>query len=712
MRQRRTSRGAGIIARPPARLFARQPPTGLESTAQRRRVEVFAAGRAIAGIAPRMSLNPPQRAAVEYCDGPLLVLAGAGSGKTRVITEKIAHLVKRKQVAASKIAAITFTNKAAREMRERVGKLITGPAADGLTVCTFHALGLKFLQLEHDRAGLRRGFSVLDSDDSQSIIKDLAPHGIKNDALFALQSLLSRAKNEGYTPEQAAARALSAREREAAEIYGRYQRRLAAFNAVDFDDLIRLPLAILEGDDEARGGWQERIRYLLLDEYQDTNTAQYRLVKALAGSRGAFTAVGDDDQSIYAWRGANPENLAELSRDYPSLKVIKLEQNYRCARRILRAANALIANNTHLFEKKLWSEQAEGAPIRVLECRDDEHEAERVAGEITHLAEKHKARWNEFAILYRGNHQARALEKALRLARIPYHLSGGTAFLERAEVKDLLGYLRLISNPDDDSAFLRVVNTPRRDIGATSLEKLGQIAGTRNIPLLRAAQNDAILAQLSPRPASALAGFASLLRELSASAARLPAAELVDELIRRIGYAEHIAGQVKEPALRARRLENLQELVEWFRAMQKGSSSGDLAAQLALLTHADRDDAGNAVRLMTLHSAKGLEFRFVFIVGVEDGSLPHDSSIDEGRLDEERRLMYVGITRAKEQLALSYARRKRRFGEILANDPSRFLAELPADDLHWSGRDAEQDQAHRAELASSHLAKLASLFAD
>jgi ATP-dependent DNA helicase Rep len=657
-------------------------------------------------------LNPQQRAAVEYCDGPLLVLAGAGSGKTRVITEKIAHLVRRRNLAASKIAAITFTNKAAREMRERVGKLIQGPAAEGLTVCTFHALGLKFLQLEHARAGLRRGFSVLDGDDSQGLLKDLAPKGIKNDALWALQSLVSRAKNEGLTPEQAAQAAGGARESEAAGIYAAYQKRLAAFNAVDFDDLIRLPLQILEGDDEARAAWQERIRYLLLDEYQDTNTAQYRLVRALAGSRGMFTAVGDDDQSIYAWRGANPENLDELSRDYPKLKVIKLEQNYRCGRRILRVANALIANNEHLFEKKLWSERPEGAPIRVLECRDDEHEAERVAAEIAHLAEKHKARWNEFSILYRGNHQSRALEKALRIARVPYHLTGGTAFLERAEVKDLLAYLRLINNPDDDAAFLRIVNIPRRDIGATSLEKLGQLAGTRHISMLRAAQNDTLLGELSARPASALAGFVELMRELARSAEHTAAADLVDRLIERTGYAEHVGGQFKEPGLRARRIENLKELSDWFRAMQKDGAAGDLAAQLALLTHGDRDDPGNAVRLMTLHSAKGLEFRFVFIVGVEDGSFPHEASIEEGRLAEERRLMYVGITRAKEQLALSFARRKRRFGEIIANDPSRFLAELPAADLHWSGRDAEQDEVQRKEVASSSLAKLAALFDD
>ncbi|QBB72255.1 ATP-dependent DNA helicase Rep [Pseudolysobacter antarcticus] len=659
-----------------------------------------------------MSLNPAQRAAALYTDGPLLVLAGAGSGKTRVITEKIAHLIEKCHLAPAKIAAITFTNKAAREMRERAGKLLKGNAADELLVCTFHALGLKFLQIEHAAVGLKRGFSIFDADDTQAIYKDLLPKGIKNDQLYAIANLVSRAKNEGLTPEQAAAAALGARESEAAELYAKYQKRLAAFNAVDFDDLIRLPLALLDSDEKICAAWRERLRYLLVDEYQDTNTAQYRLLKLLAGPRGAFTAVGDDDQSIYAWRGANPGNLDELARDYPQLKVIKLEQNYRCTRRILRAANAVIANNPHAHLKKLWSDLGEGAPIRVLECRDDEHEAERVAGEIAHLAEKHKARWHEFAILYRGNFQSRPLEKALRLARVPYHLTGGTAFLERAEVKDLLAYLRLMVNPEDDAAFLRIVNMPRRDIGATTLEKLGELAQSRGLSLLRAAASDAILKQLAPRPAAALVGFGELIHELTQTARRLSAADLVDALIRRTRYAEYLAEQVKDQAARARRLENLNELAGWFRAMQReGSSAGDLAAQLALLTHADRADPGNAARLMTLHSAKGLEFRFVYLIGVEEGTLPHEGSIEEGRLDEERRLMYVGITRAKEHLTLSFAARKRRFGEILTNDPSRFLSEMPRDDLHWSGRDVEQDQQHARELASSHLAKLAALLA-
>ncbi len=660
-----------------------------------------------------MKLNPAQSAAVRYTEGPLLVLAGAGSGKTRVITEKIAYLVADRHIAPEKIAAITFTNKAAREMRERAAKLLPAAVAQAVTVTTFHALGLKFLHLEHAKAGLKRGFSVFDSDDVQSILKDLVPKATNRDQLYGYQSLISRAKNLGFDPEQANEQAVSAREAEAAELYGEYQRRLAAFNAVDFDDLIRVPLQLLETDENTRQAWRERIRYLLVDEYQDTNTAQYRLITLLSGERGALTAVGDDDQSIYGWRDANSDNLEQLTRDYPALKVIKLEQNYRCTRRILRVANALIANNPHQHVKKLWSEHKEGALIRVLECRDDEHEAERIAGEIVNLAQKHKARWNEFAVLYRGNFQSRPLEKALRLARVPYHITGGTAFLERAEVKDLLAYLRLIANPEDDAAFLRVVNLPRRDIGATTLEKLGTLAQTRQLSFLRSVGSDALMKQLAVRPAMALVAFGELLAELTKFAQTHSAAQLCDEVIQRIDYVGYLSEQVKDPAARARRVDNLNELKEWFRAMQRNeTSAGDLVAQLAILTHSDRDEPGNAVRLMTLHSAKGLEFRFVSLIGLEDGTLPHENSLAEGRLEEERRLLYVGITRAEEQLIVSYAARKRKFGQITRNSPSRFLEEFPKDDLHWSGRDFEQDQAHVRELASSHISQLSSLLAD
>jgi ATP-dependent DNA helicase Rep len=660
-------------------------------------------------------LNPQQHAAVEYCDGPLLVLAGAGSGKTRVITEKISHLISRRHLAAEKIAAITFTNKAAKEMRERVGRLISDQSAKALTVCTFHALGLKFLQIEHERAQLRRGFSVLDADDSANMLKELSPKGVKPEVIQGIRNLVGKAKNGGLTPEEAMAAARSPREIEAATIYDLYQQRLAAFNAVDFDDLIRLPLRILETDDDARAVWQERLRYLLVDEYQDTNDAQYRLLKAIAGPKARFTCVGDDDQSIYAWRGANPENIDQLGRDFTDLRVIKLEQNYRCAKRILRAANQLIANNPHVHDKKLWSDHVEGPPIRVLECKDNDHEAERIAAIASSLHEKYKekgARWDDFCILYRGNFQARVLEKALRLAKVPYHLSGALSFLDRAEVKDILCYLRLLTNPTDDAAFLRVVNVPKREIGSTSLEKLGQMAQTRNASLLEATRSDTVLKTISSRPASALANFSRLMDELRSDANHLSAADLVQTIIEKTGYGAQIVASTPDEVLRERRLGNLRELADWFRAMSKdGGRTGDIAAQLALLSHADRDDPGNALRMMTLHSAKGLEFRFVFIVGCEDGTLPHEGAIDEGRLDEERRLMYVGITRAKEMLTLSFSARSRKYGEVLSNDPSRFLEELPQDDLHWDGKDPEADAEVKMETAATHMARIRAMLA-
>ncbi len=655
-------------------------------------------------------LNPQQHAAVEYCDGPLLVLAGAGSGKTRVIVEKIAHLVARGIVPPAKIAAITFTNKAAREMRERVGRRVRRDDAEALQVSTFHALGLKFLQIEHARAGLRRGFSVLDADDSAGIVKDLAGAGAKPEQLFRLRSLLSRMKADGLTPDAALAAARAPRELEAAKLYDAYQQRLAAFNAVDFDDLIRLPVAILEGDEEVRAAWRERIRYLLVDECQDTNAAQYAFLKLLAGERGAFTCVGDDDQSIYAWRGADPGNLDQLARDYPGLRVVKLEQNYRCAKRILRVANALIAHNAHAHPKKLWSAHGEGDRIRVLQCRDAGQEADRVASLLLLGHEKHSLAWSDCAVLYRGKHQARPLEKALQLARIPYHLTGALGFLDRAEVKDVLAYLRLLANPEDDAAFLRIVNVPRREIGATTLEKLGTLAQSRHLSLLRAARSAAVLQQLAARSAAALRGFVQLVDELAGCARKMPAAELVAELLRRTRYAEHIAQGARDEALRERRLGNLRELASWFRAMDGGRArAGDLAAQLALLSRADQDDGGDAVRLMTLHAAKGLEFRSVHIVGCEDGTLPHEGAIDEGRLDEERRLLYVGLTRAKEWLHLSYSTHGRRFGQNFTHKPSRFLDELPAPDVHRDGVDPEADAEARRDVAATQLARIAAM---
>ena len=654
-------------------------------------------------------LNSPQRLAVEYTDGPLLVLAGAGSGKTRVITEKIAHLIARRQHEAKHIAAITFTNKAAREMRERVAKRVKGDAAEGLMISTFHSLGLRFLQIEHERAKLRRGFSIFDSDDQMGVIKDLLPPGLKKDAIEALRGLLSKAKNEGLSPEQAMEAASSAREREAADLYARYQARLQAFNAVDFDDLIRMPLALLEEDAELAPAWRERIRYLLVDECQDTNGAQYRLLRHLAGPKGALTCVGDDDQSIYAWRGANPENLELLGKDYPQLKVVKLEQNYRCTARILRCANTLIARNPHAHLKQLWSQHGDGETVRVWACRNAEHEAERVAAEINYLKQAKEIPWGEFAILFRGNHQSRPLEKALQLLRVPYHLTGGTAFLDRGEVKDALAWLRVLANPDDDAAFLRAIGSPKREVGGTTLAKLALMAQQAHKPLSRAAEDIGLLKQLTPRAAAGLDEFTRIVHRLRDLSERATPAELTRQLVEQSGLLAAIRAQCKDEASFQRRRENLDELSQWFEAA-KGGGPGDLAAQLALITHADRGEPGNEVRLMSLHAAKGLEFRVVFIIGCEDGNLPHEHSIEEGMLEEERRLFYVGITRAKERLYLSHGAESKRWGETQHLLPSRFLDELPAGDLQRDGADPELESAQKKERGRAALKDLAAFF--
>ena len=653
-------------------------------------------------------LNPPQRQAVLHVDGPLLVLAGAGSGKTRVIVEKIAHLVASGRMPAKRIAAITFTNKSAREMRERVARRIKGDAAEGLTICTFHALGLKLLQVEHAKLGLRRGFSIFDSEDTAAQFKDLLPPGTKPDAIDAVRQLVSRAKNACLSPEQAAEAASSVREREAAMLYKRYQQRLSTFNAVDFDDLIRLPVQLLESDPECVAAWRERIGYLLVDECQDTNDAQYRLLRAIAGERGLFTCVGDDDQSIYAWRGANPENLLQLAQDYPSLQVVKLEQNYRCSYRVLRSANALIANNPHEHPKTLWSSNADGDRIRVWECKDAAHEAEKVAAEIQFQSQKNSAPWSDFCVLFRGNHQSRALEKALQLLRVPYHLSGGTAFLDRGEVKDAMAWLRLVANPDDDAAFLRAVASPSRGVGGTTLAKLAELAQHAHMPLARAAESIALLKQLPARSGNALQEFTGIVRGLRAEAAKLAPAELVRKLNERSGLLAMLRAQCKDEAQFQARRRNLDELADWFDG-GRNAGPGDLAAALALLSHADKGDAGNQVRLMSLHAAKGLEFRYVFIVGVEDGNLPHEASIEEGRLDEERRLLYVGITRAKEALWLSHAREAQKWGDRLRLSPSRFIDELPAAELQRDGADPVADAERKAERANAGFAAIKAL---
>jgi len=653
----------------------------------------------------KFPLNDPQRTAVRYLDGPLLVLAGAGSGKTRVITAKIAHLIEQGADPAG-IAAITFTNKAAREMRERSGaaqrRRETAPAAP--TICTFHALGLKILRREAAAMQLTPRFSILDPADVEPIVAELLATTDRA-RVRAAQWQISAWKNALIAPPEALARASTEAEGAAARVYARYRAALSAYQAVDFDDLIALPVAALECDAGAAEHWQKRLQYLLIDEYQDTNPAQYRLLRLLTGARAAFTAVGDDDQAIYGWRGATVANLERLPRDYPSLKVIKLEQNYRSSIRILRSANALIGHNTKLFDKALWSDLGLGEPIQVAPAADDQAEAENVARTIAALKFEHGTRFDDFAVLYRGNHQARAFEQALRAQNMPYSVSGGQSWFDRTEIRDIVAYLRLIANDEDDPAFVRAVTTPRRGVGAQTLEHLGRAGG-----LFAAACDDGLTSALPARQREALTEFCRMINGLRYRAEREPAGRLIDELIKTIGYEDHLCSTCDKREAQMR-WESVVDFVRWLST--KGESDGrnllELTQSIALLTLLDGEEGRepDAVRLSTLHAAKGLEFAHVFLVGLEEGVLPHREAIVAGNIDEERRLMYVGLTRAQQSLRLSWCRRRKRAGEWHGAEPSRFIGELAQEDLrHAEAALGPADAAREKEAGNARLRQL------
>ncbi|MEW8549240.1 MAG: DNA helicase Rep [Candidatus Thiodiazotropha endolucinida] len=662
-------------------------------------------------------LNPRQQAAVNYIDGPLLVLAGAGSGKTRVITAKIAHLIKRCAIDPRSITAVTFTNKAAREMKQRVAGMIGLENGAGPAISTFHTLGLNIIRRELKRLDYKAGFSIFDQQDSDTLLKELLRKGNLGDEseLNTIQWAISSWKNDLITPEQALSGAEDDLQAGKAHLYAAYQRNLKAFNAVDFDDLILLPVSLFRQHPDALETWQNRIRYLLVDEYQDTNQAQYELVRLLVGVRAAFTVVGDDDQSIYAWRGARPENMAKLQSDFRQLKLIKLEQNYRSSGRILRSANHLISNNPHLFDKRLWSNLGPGQELRVLECRNDAHEAEKVVSEIIHLKFTAKAANNDFAILYRGNHQARQFEQALRSHNIPYFLSGGTSFFARTEVKDVMAYLRLLANPDDDSAFLRIINTPRREIGPNTLEKLSAYARQRETGLLPACRELGLQRVLNQRTYDRLQQFNRLIEARAREAENNPV-EAVRGLVREIDYEDWIRANASSDSVADRRMENVHDLLEWIKALYNGElqekSLEEMVNHLTLMDLLERqneEEQQDQVHLMTLHAAKGLEFPHVFLVGMEEELLPHRSSIEEENIEEERRLAYVGITRARRSLTLTYAAKRKRFGKMVPCEPSRFLQELPEEDLSWEGRNSQLSQEEKQQRGSAHLANLKSL---
>ncbi len=649
-------------------------------------------------------LNAPQRAAVNYIDGPCLVLAGAGSGKTRVITQKIAYLIEHCNYEARNIAALTFTNKAAAEMRERVAKLLKEPGlAKQLTVSTFHSLGVQILRREARNVGLKERFSIMDSDDCFAIVQDLSATTDKA-VIRRIQNTMSLWKNALLSPDEAVAQARDDDEAQAARIYRNYVATLASYQAVDFDDLIRLPVELFRKDEAARDRWQRRLRYLLLDEYQDTNTCQYELVKLLVtgpGKKPMFTAVGDDDQAIYAWRGATMENLRTLQLDFPDLQLIKLEQNYRSSTRILQAANAVIGNNPKLFEKTLWSEIGAGEPIKVLAMEDDEAEADQVAIMLSAHKFERRAKFSDYAILYRGNHQARILEKSLRRERIPYVMSGGQSFFDRAEIKDIVSYLRLIANADDDPAFIRAVTTPRRGIGQATLEALGEFSGQWQCSLFEAVFKGGIEARLNERQLSPLREFCEFINQLEARASRVGAAgsgenagEVLDDLVKAIDYQAYLYGTFDDKQAQDK-WQNVMDFIGWLKEKGNGGRDGtdgeksllELTQMVALMGMLEgRDQEPDAVRMSTLHAAKGLEFGHVFMVGVEEGILPHkgdpDASPEEyaQRIEEERRLMYVGITRAQRSLTITWCKKRKRVRESIPCEPSRFIKEMRLDE--------------------------------
>ena len=675
-------------------------------------------------------LNLAQLQAVHYIGGPSLVLAGAGSGKTRVITHKIAHLIQTGMEPRS-IAAITFTNKAAAEMRERAKGLI-GRGAKDVLVCTFHALGVRMVREDGKVLGIKPQFSILDADDVTSIIKDAA--GGTTDAATARQWqwTISRWKNEGLNAAQALAQAADDNERSIATIMARYEERLAAYQSVDFDDLISLPLKLLRDHPEVREKWQSLLGHVLVDEYQDTNATQYELLKLMVGAAGRLTAVGDDDQSIYGWRGATLDNLKKLPLDYPQLQVIKLEQNYRSTSAILRAANNVIGPNPKLYPKTLFSELGEGEPVRIVDADTEEHEAERTVARIQSLraASNPPPAWKDFAILYRANHQAKPFEKALRRANIPYKVSGGTSFFDRAEIKDLCAWFRLWINNDDDPAFLRAITSPKRGIGHQTLAQLGVFATQHKLSLFGALFSAMLPAAIPKRGLEGLLEFGRDINDLEYRARQTVGADnarqFLTDWLTDLNYEKHLYDGEDSEKVAAARWSNVLEFCDWMANRAGGQSDDSLggvvtkesknllevAQTIALLsTIADREKEQDMVTLSTLHAAKGLEWPHVMLVGVTEGMLPFKLEDDEGRqekvsddialrLQEERRLMYVGITRAQRTLAVSWTKKRKKGREMVSARPSRFIAEMALSSATAREDPREKLKALRAEFAA------------
>ncbi len=645
-----------------------------------------------------MQLNEIQRQAVLETDKPLLVIAGAGSGKTRVIIEKITHLITHCQLLPKDIIAVTFTAKAANEMRKRIAKRLVKSKYKGLNISTFHGLGLKILQKEYALVNLKSGFSILDNSDVRVVLQDTMRQYHEDDKIDVDNVLfqISAWKNQLIQPDQAIVESNDANLALMAAIYKRYDTILRAYNAVDFDDLIVLPVSLFQKNAACLRQWQLKIRYLLVDEYQDINAAQYQFIQCLVGFYERFTLVGDDDQSIYAWRGARVENMTQVTVDYPSLIVLKLEQNYRSSRRILKVANALIAHNNNHFKKKLWSQLALGKPIRVIGCASEEAEAERIVLEIITHQLRYKTAYGDYAILYRSNYQSRVLEIKLKEHQIPYYLACGVSFFSRVEVKDILAYCQLLVNPNDNHAFLRILNVPKREIGLTTLSVLTSYSEERGISLSEACEEFALESRLKASGLKKLKQFIHWMSRLRAECTD-PLA-IIQRIIDVTGYEKWLIDTSKTIEAAKKRMHHVHLLLSMIERQLVYSDPelpdldrlSQTIAKLMLydlLNQQAEKTQDQQVQLLTLHAAKGLEFPYVFIAGLEEDILPHKNSSDQTGIEEERRLMYVGLTRAQKELVLTLSKKRKRYGELMSTTPSPFLDELPQEDLIYENVD-------------------------
>lgn len=657
-----------------------------------------------------MQLNPAQLEAVNYTDGPCLVLAGAGSGKTRVIITKIVQLLKRKQALPSEVLAVTFTNKAATEMRERIAKEVPESIASELTITTFHSLGRLILREQANILRLGRNFSIFDESDSFKTVKQIVEHDYPklktdggNEFIEQMCHKISMWKGKLLIPKKLPDNV----DLISKDIYQKYTDYLRSCNAVDFDDLIFIPTRLLLLNAQIRQYYQQRFKYILVDEYQDTNETQYYMLMCLTESNQRFTVVGDDDQSIYSWRGARPENIKKLTEDFPSLKVIKLEQNYRSTSRILRCANHIIANNEHLFAKQLYSNIADGEKIKVMTCNTNDSACEWVTTEILGHHFDHRCRWSDYAILYRSNSQSRDMEKTLASAHIPCKVTGDTSFFARMEIKDIMAWCRLLANPRDDAALLRIINIPHRGIGTQTIKFMTDLSHKFNRCLYDCAISVELQQNLNKTQLNALCSFLGLLVDLRQMLQRHEDLQVCQTLVDKVDYLSYLKADNSQNAVEWK-LKNVQIFMSWIEELVSGKKGEKLSffeavERLALREMMDKrttDDDDNAVQLMTLHAAKGLEFPFVYLIGMEEGILPHRTSIEEENIEEERRLAYVGVTRAKKELTLVLARQRRQGSAMTEQEPSRFIAEMPPADLLFM-QESSQEEKTKEEYSKS-----------